>query len=156
MESVTLQTPAGPVEALLPRQTCRLASGAVGYFQRRQDDCAHAALATVLQVPYEDVPDFNAEHRGQTFADELARTVAEWEWCSALGLRTRYASRPPNGIETFCAVGVPDEDRWRHVCAVVEGQLFDPGSGFILPPGFEDDGPIVVDYIYYFEREESP
>jgi hypothetical protein len=151
--NVILPSPIGPVEALLPKLSCELPNGATGYYQRQHDDCLRAALATVLQVPYEEVPDFRGDGPG-THADELACEEAQWEWARSLGLRLRIANRPPKGVDTFLAVSPAGEDRFRHVLAVVAGHVFDPGGGFILPPGFEPEV-VKVEYIEFFEPREE-
>jgi hypothetical protein len=73
--------------------TLELADGTLGYFMhaRRMDDCWQAAVATVLQVPIDDVPDWRLRERrrGGELGGEIVRSA--WQemdrWLAGRGLR---------------------------------------------------------------------
>jgi len=150
MPEVIFQTPRGPVPAFLPRLTRDLPDGRVGYFQRSQFDCMRAAVATLLQIDYEQVPD--PDHLGPgTYADELDRWARWGEWAASQGHRIRFHNKPPEGAD-YIALSPAGEDRYRHVLTVLAGHVFDPGSGWMLPVGFELTPTRNVEFVITFER----
>ncbi|MEX2196827.1 MAG: hypothetical protein WD844_16250 [Thermoleophilaceae bacterium] len=59
VEAPPLRMTVDGIEAVLPRLTVTLPDGRTGYYQRsngREDGCIVAAVATITQVPIEDVP----------------------------------------------------------------------------------------------------
>lgn len=151
--TVTISTPIGPVKALLPHLTCELPDGRTGHYQRRQDDCMGAALATCLQVAYEDVPDQSAAPG--TYADDVASWTALSEWVRDRGMRLRFHNRPPEGCQAYIAVGPAGEDRYRHVFVVVGDHIFDPGSGFKFPAGLHMEPTHKVEFAISFEGSNA-
>ncbi len=68
-----------------------LRDGSIGYFQRRTDDCMQASVASVSQIPMDQVPDPRIDQQLETMArrpDELGRLVAQqfMEWAQQLDL----------------------------------------------------------------------
>jgi hypothetical protein len=76
-----------------PADTVDLADGSVGYFMRprRTDDCWQAAVATVLQVPIDEVPDsrLRERRRGGEHPAEIVRSARREmdAWLVDRGLR---------------------------------------------------------------------
>jgi hypothetical protein len=58
---------------VLPELTTALPDGRTGYFMRTFDDCHTAALATLFQIPYDEMPDLRSEQfdRSAEFASSL-------------------------------------------------------------------------------------
>jgi hypothetical protein len=128
------QTPIGAIVVRRTGDYTKLPDGRTAWFQRRQDDCMRAAVATVLQVPYLAVPDLDTAPG--TYAAELD-TWARWgDFAATQGCFLRFHSGEPDAAD-YIALSTPGEDRYRHCRAVMAGHVFDPGSGFDLPPGFE-------------------
>lgn len=123
----------GSVKAALPALTCELPGGRVGHFQRGQD-CMRASVATLLRLPYEEVPDIDSRPtRGK--AEYLARWAQWWEWAALIGYRMQFAEPWLTGDHLL--ISAPVVDGFRHVMAVCDGREFDPASGWQFPPGFE-------------------
>lgn len=149
--TIPLEIPGMPgAVAKVPTFTCELPDGRTGYYQRRLDDCLRASLATALQVPYEDVPDWPA--KPGTTADELADWEAVWDWAASLGYRLRFHNRPPEGCDTYLALDTP-QDRFRHVVAVMAGHFFDPGSGIELPGWLKREPMRPINYVITLTRK---
>jgi hypothetical protein len=77
-----------------------LRDGTIGYFQRRTDDCVQAALATLLQMPIDRVPDLRLDRRtwiDGMHPDELQRAIepAFAEWTARYGLTIVAHATPP-------------------------------------------------------------
>jgi hypothetical protein len=99
--------------------TVELSDGSVGYLVRapRRDDCFAAALATVLQVPIDEVPDSRLHERARAGEDreEIRRSAARAlaDWLSGRGLRAIIHRRVPAararwiGVGTHARLGVP-------------------------------------------------
>jgi hypothetical protein len=150
-----VDTPASTVElpngnrAVLPRLTCSLPGGRVGHFQRSFEDCGRAAVATALQLPYEDVPE-----SAQTPAGLLP-------WALERGLMVDFHERElPVDAETWIAVTAPlieNDPSSRHVLVMERGEiLFDPGSGFVFPEGWRRDPLPGIEYGVTFEPGSVP
>lgn len=109
-----------------------LEDGTTGWYQRRGDDCWAAAVATCLQVDYDEVPDDRYDEHfvlGVPLDAIEADSAALWdEWLTQRGIRmfvwdTKKLRRlrPERWIGIVAAVG------WNH-CLVMSGReiLFDP------------------------------
>ena len=117
----------GGVQATLAEVSVPLPNGEVGYYQRSQFDCLKAAVATAVQVPYDDLP-------------EIPNLGALHAWADAEGF-TVNLHFPPD---------VPDrERRWigvspllpaygaRHtVVGSYRDAYFDPSSGWRFERGW--------------------
>jgi len=108
------------VPAELPRLSVPLADGRRGWYQRNRLDCMRAAVATVLSLPYDDVP-------------ELLDPSSVDRWAVDAGyVVQRHYGGPP--AASYIGVGPMGDEGLRHVVAVVDGVLFDPGSGWRFGP----------------------
>jgi hypothetical protein len=121
------------VRAVLPSLTCELPGGRIGHFQRGQE-CMRASIATLLRLPYEEVPAFDSRPT-QGKAEYLARWAQWWEWAASIGYRMQFAE--PWLTRDHLLISAPITNGARHVIAVVDGREFDPTSGWQFPPGFE-------------------
>jgi hypothetical protein len=113
----------------------RLADGTLGYYVRapRSDDCFAAAIATVLQVPIEDVPDprlderlaagETPEHINRSAQDQLRR------WLAGRGLRMVTHRMLPARHRRWIAV-IPMRGHFNDHCIVMarDQLLFDPAA----------------------------
>ena len=122
-----------------PRST-RLRDGSVGFYGRlpRTDDCQAAALATVLQVPIEEIPDPNVDERllaGEDPAEIHRSAYAELEaWLERRRLRAVLHRKVPAARSRW--LGVVPLGGWfeNHCLVMVRGEvLHDPVLDF--PPG---------------------
>lgn len=99
---------------VLPKLTTELPGGFTGYYQRTFDDCLRCAVATCLQVPYEEL-DISEQSPRETVQGPLLRFCKE----NRLELRGVDRDDPPNGpylaishplmpdpiVHTFCRMG---------------------------------------------------
>jgi hypothetical protein len=117
--------------------TVRLDDGTIGYCMRpgRDDDCFRAAIATVLQVPIEDVPDPQFDRRLEDGWDVDSITEATWaaliDWLSCRHLRVILHTEPPMRRKRWIGV-VPDRGGRpfrNHSLVMTRGEiLFDPAA----------------------------
>lgn len=151
MRTAVLKSPIGDVMALLPKDFRELPGGTTLWFQRRQDDCFRAAVATVTGIPYDDVPDWDCTPG--THAEELALHAEVVAWAGAQGFKVGFHNTPPDA-GPYLAVSPAGDDRYRHVLAVIGGVAHDPGSGFVWPREVQVElSPTQkVEYAMTFER----
>lgn len=149
---VTLDLPIGPTEVDLPELTKTFPDGCVGWYQRRQDDCLRAAVATCTQTPYEDVPDWTT--KPGTHADELCGWVALSEWAVSIGRRLEFHNGLPPDADSYVTVSPDLGNRYRHVNCVLGDQLFEPGSGLRLPAFLKLQPTTKVEFSLTFERRD--
>jgi hypothetical protein len=119
--------------AFPPSPTVRLPDGTVGYCVRapRTDDCWAAAVATVLQVPIQDVPDAQLDHRLR--AGEKPETIDRdarakmSQWLQGRGIRMVEHAQVPVAIPRWIGV-VPLRGWFNDHCLVMSESnvLFDP------------------------------
>lgn len=88
--------------------TVLLAGGDVGYTSTRDDDCLRPCIATVLQVPIEEVPDPRIDER-QAAGDRDDVIVREswealWQWLHDRGLEMVLHDEPATDLERWIAV----------------------------------------------------
>jgi hypothetical protein len=129
----------------MPGITKTLADGSIGYAARprwlggrwfpREDDCFASALATVLQVPIDELPDPRIDERlaaGES-AGEIARSAkAEFgRWLVEHGLRMVKHRSLARASSLPRWLGIcPNEGCFQDHCLVMakDAMLFDPGS----------------------------
>lgn len=141
-----------PGSTVTPAVTSRLpVDGLVGYHARRDDDCWTAALATLLQVDYDELPDFCVDERlklGQGPA-EVERAVAglEERWLEWRGLALQLHTKlPPVPADRWVGV-VPVEGHFQSHALVMAGNqiLWDPqherDKAFVKAAGFAGVAP---------------
>ena len=115
-----------------PAVTESLPDGTIGYCLRRSDDCWTAALATCLQVDYDELPDSCIDERlalGQS-PEEIEADAAglEARWLAWRGLKLQlHTALPPVQADRWIGV-VPVEGHFRSHALVMAGDavLFDP------------------------------
>jgi hypothetical protein len=133
----------------------------------RTDDCMSAAIATVLQHPIEQVPDFRLDERvkaGET-AGDINR--ASWEriarWAAGLGLTLAIHEKGDVPLDRARWIGVcPDPEGLRTLgdhCLVMsfDRLVFDPSVSVKCPAGTEHRwwDPSQIDYGISFEPTEG-
>jgi hypothetical protein len=124
--------PESTPESPFPR-TCELPDGTTGYFVRlpRLDDCFSAAVATVLQVPIDDVPDPRIDERLRAGDEPHEIDGQAWnaldDWLAARRLRIVLHRIVPACRRRWIGV-VPFPGDFQHHCLVMAGDqlLFDP------------------------------
>jgi hypothetical protein len=114
-----------------PPATIRLADGTIGYHVRRSDDCFAAAIATVLQVPIEELPDPRLDERlaaGEQ-AEEISQSMFDelHHWLASRGLEMVVHRRPPANRRRWIGI-VPMHGVFNDHCLVMDRErcLFDP------------------------------
>lgn len=142
-------------ELTLPEETTVLEDGAVGYYQRNMNDCLRAAIATAVQIPYEDVPD--TEPTGAGGQGEWLQVYSRlWEWAAGQGIRLEFHTFPPICEAPWVGVTPRGDDGYRHTIVIANGQLyFDPASGFETPDGTQIATTREVEYGITFTRKEE-
>lgn len=131
------------IESGETHRTMRLADGTVGYSVRflREDDCFAAAVATILQVPPEDVPDPRLDERlaaGEN-PEEVNRTAwREFEiWLAGRGLTMIVHRSVPVDAERWIGV-VPLRGWFQNHCLVMSR------SRLLHDPAFDARGAIAM------------
>lgn len=156
MHTARFKMPSGhtDIDVELPELTTALPDGSVGVYQRRQDDCMRAALATCLAISYEEAPDWEARPE-----DGRAAELAGWDslsrWATARGLRLRFHNSIPEDLDRYIVVGAGWKDGFRHVAAVMNGHVFEPGSGFRLPGWLRLEPIREVEFSISFEKGDE-
>jgi hypothetical protein len=103
----------------------------------RRDECWQIAVATVLEVPVDDVPDWRLDERRRAGEDPKEISRLAWEemrtWLAARGLRVVTHRKVPVARERWIGV-VPMRGRFNdHSMAMSWGDiLFDPSVTFEL------------------------
>jgi hypothetical protein len=125
-----MTTCAASPELRLREPWCLLPDGQRGWFQRDAADCLAACVATVLQVPIGFVP-----RPPGRLPQHLAamHTWAEQRLRSRLDFHTEAL---PTDRAAWVGIEQRGADGWRH-CVVMSHRelLFNPATGFELPPG---------------------
>lgn len=137
-------------------RTVTLADGSTGFFVRapRTDDCLPAALATVLQVPLDLVPDGRIDERlaaGEDPDEVEADIEAELHrWCANRGLRMIAHRRPPTHLRRWIGIIRNPSKRFADHCVVCDrgAIVFDPTQDFALPA--------MIALAEYFGHPEPP
>jgi hypothetical protein len=124
---------------VLPELTCKLPGGLIGHYQRTLIECKRAAVATILQCPYEDVPPTGE------IADQEA---AIQEFVGRLGLElipvdprgTEPPLAPPDGLWGGTTTNLAEADYTAAHVVVCRGRelIFDPALGWCGPNGEEN------------------
>jgi hypothetical protein len=113
--------------------TTRLRDGTTGYYMRQGDDCWPAAIATVLQVPLEQVPDLRLDERVRSGEDPEEVSLSSWDtiedWLRGRGLRMVVHRIVPAPRRRWIGV-VPVQGDFQSHCLVMAGRelLFDPAE----------------------------
>lgn len=117
--------------------TVRLPNRYLAEYMRRRDDCMRACLASLAQVPYDQVPDVAAALDGGPLAE--AQALADLgAWANMLGYRLTYHPTPPTDRGAWIGGVDADEHGPSHgVVMCLDRVVFDPASNFPLPPGHE-------------------
>lgn len=139
--------------------TVELDDGRVGYYQRREDDCMAAAVATLMQVPVSDVPDPRIDERlarGDDPAEINARAASDLAaWLAEFRLRLVRHRPPPVGRNGWLGVSPGDGRFGDHVAVMSNNRVvFDPAANWPTPPGFKV-APVRVAYGYTLEPLEA-
>lgn len=120
----------------------RLEDGRVAWYQARADDCLRPALATLLQVLPEDLPDPEIDKclaNGMDPEDVNRLAHSELQaYLAGYGLRAVFHSSPP--ADRHCWIGISPGDgrsRFGDHCVVMDGEdiVHDPAEGFPTPAG---------------------
>jgi hypothetical protein len=135
----------------------------IGYAMHpfRTDDCLRPAIATVTQIPIEQVPDLRLDQRAEDGEDDDAISASSWtaieEWAASNRLRMRSWRTPPVARRRWIGVVVVEGGLYDH-CLVMDGEriLFDPAYSVALPPGhrLHEYTAESVTYGISFEKEE--
>jgi hypothetical protein len=79
------------------------------------------------------------------------------DWAHSLGYRVRlhdgFPGDDPDHQGRYIAIGPAGRDRYRHVVAVMNGYVFDPGSGFRLPGWMRREPFRSAEFSVNFEKE---
>jgi hypothetical protein len=145
--------PGRPVATFTPATEVQLPDGTVGYCLRRQDDCLVAALATLLQIDYDELPDTNIDERlalGQPPEDvqEAAAGLLE-RWLAWRGLKLELHTELPPPADRWIGI-VPVPGWFQSHALVMAGDqiLFDPqharDKAFVHAAGFAGVAPARV------------
>jgi hypothetical protein len=129
------------IEAVLPVLSVELAPGWPGWYQRSQDDCLQAAVATALRIDYEDAA-------GVSSMAELH------DWCVTRGIVDSFHVNGSDSLTPPAVLFTPrtPECPVRHTLAVLPGgRVFDPASGWRFgPEGLPPDPVRHVEYAVAF------
>ncbi len=113
----------------------RLPTGHRAWYQRREDDCFCAALATLMQVDIEQLPDPRIDERLEAGDDpevidrEAGQALAVW--LTVRGWRLAYHATPP--VDRGAWIGVsPGEGPFSDHCLVMclDRFVHDPASNW--------------------------
>lgn len=140
--------------ATLPNLYCTLPGGEIGWFQRNQNDCLRAAVATVAGVPYDDVLDTEPVGGRGGQGASLALYERVWRWAMERGLRLAFHTELPCVDGMWIGVSPLGDDGYRHTI-VAKGleKYHDPASGFLLPPGLAVERTAEIEYAITIEKE---
>jgi hypothetical protein len=118
-------------------------------------DCLQAAIATAVQIPYEQVP--VTAPTGAGGQGEWLRVYSRlWEWSAALGFAMAFHTDPPFSETPWVGVTPRGEDGYRHTIVIANGILyFDPASGFETPDGTEIATTREIEYAITFHPREA-
>jgi hypothetical protein len=124
----------------LRRGWIELRDGTRGYLMKRPDQCFQAAVATCLQVPMDEVPDWrlDARSRAGECPDEIARDG--WKelsrWLDARGLRIVTHRQMFPRMRRW--IGVTDADPnyafSRHSLVMSGAEILHSGDNFLTDP----------------------
>lgn len=128
------------VPATLPWLRTLRSDGSIGWYQRSRYDCMRAAVATYMQIRYDDI------------GDDLTNTDRLYQWAAACGLRVRIHDELPDG--PWIGVSPAGDDGLRHT-VVGNGSrvVFDPASGWVFPGGLRADPLCELAYVLTLEAE---
>jgi hypothetical protein len=133
--------------------------GTLGYFQRRQDDCLQAAIASLVQAPMHEVPDLQINKLIASGIDpgELEAKIGECmdRWLERCGLTVVFHTSKPTSARRW--IGVVGSERLTHDhCLLMSGRecLFDPDQILARRPDEDPTelDPADIDYAITIER----
>jgi len=114
----------------------------IGYGMRRPDECFTAAVATVTQIPIEEIPDSHIDRRRAAGYDDeqIARDFENdfAEWLLARGLQMVFHKDVPVARERWIGVCSTGKERLGedHCLVMSHGEiLFDPARSLVPQPG---------------------
>jgi hypothetical protein len=118
----------------------RMLDGAVGYFQRRHDDCLTAGLASLAQMQPHLVPDLQlnklaAEGLEPEQIEDHANAQLE-RWQAKYGLEARVHLYPPTTGRWVAVIGTPMDGNDHCVVMKDRTPIFDPSLA--LPRGKDE------------------
>lgn len=116
-----------------------LSDGTLGYFQRRTDDCAQAAIATLIQMSIDQVPDTQLDKQlleGKD-SDRIIETVARQyaEWTEKYELTILKYETPPVEATRWIGVVTSGGSEFNDHCLVMSGQDVLWDATRLLPAG---------------------
>jgi len=133
----------------------------------RGDTCFQAAIATVTQVPVEQVPDLELDRQLKRGADPAELNRSAWErilrWATERGLEMVFHDQVPVARRRWIGVVVverrPDEKPFDDHCLVMADDrlVFDPMCSVKPPPGMRvrTFDPSEITYGLSFDQEED-
>jgi hypothetical protein len=138
----------------------------------RTDTCFQAAIATVTQIPIEEVPDLNIDRRLKEGADPDELNRMGWDridrWAAKRGLTPRLWEQVPVPRRRWIGVVVIEASRFARGhdepvfddhCLIMsfDRLIFDPMCSVTPPPGMRlmDFRPTDITYGITFDREEN-
>lgn len=126
------------VPAHLPWLRTLLVDGRIGWYQRSRLDCMRAAVATYMQIRYDEI------------GDDLTTTDRLHQWAADRGLSVLVHTELPDG--PWIGVSLAGDDGLRHT-VVGEGRrvVFDPAAGWVFPGGRRADHVHEFDYALTLE-----
>jgi len=114
-----------------------LRDGTVGYFQRRTDDCLQASIATLLQVPMDQVPDlrFDKQRAAGKEPEEIKRHAAHQlgQWEREHGLTVTVHPKPPTTARRWVGIA-PGHGQFNDHCLVMSRDEAIWDTTQLLPP----------------------
>jgi hypothetical protein len=115
---------------VLPELTTDLPDGMTGYYERDFYDCLHCSVATLLQMPYEEITGLKEEGEAATLLARFARD-------SGLELRAHPADEPPDHLWIGVSYPFPhkQDGHVRHAYVMSGSELFFNPSGWRYPDG---------------------
>lgn len=140
--------------------TVRLLNGRRAEFQRREDDCMRAAVATLTQLPLAEIPDPSYDEdlaAGVPHSIIVSQALADLAtWASERGLRLRYHYPPPVERHAWIGIDARGADAGNgHVVVMSHSEfVHDPASNWPCPPGHVLDHDYQIHYGITFAPKE--
>ena len=139
----------------------RYPNGTLGHFQRREDDCMRAAVASILNCTTIDVvPDapYDARIAAGGSQDVIVQEAgAELvAWLAGRGLRMTIRRPPPWSHVRWLGVSLDPDPANNHVVVMRGRRVYhDPAQGFPVPAGHKVAPVARIDYGITFDPMED-